>query len=102
MERYLTVRQVMQVLPLGKTTVTAICHELDPVTHGKKLMVTERALQSWIASHTASSRAAIEAAKQKPKPRRVESPWLTPDGKVPTRKQLEKMQAEARKKGGKT
>jgi hypothetical protein len=28
--------------------------------------------------------------------------FLTDDGKIPTRKQLEKMQADARKKGGKT
>lgn len=103
MERYLTVRQVMQVLPLGKTTVTAICHQLDPVTYGKKLMVTERALQGWIASHTASSLAAMEAAKKRPKPRITNADaLLTPEGLIPTRKQLEKMQAEARKKGGKT
>ena len=103
MERYLTVRQAMQMLPLGKTTLTAIFHELNPVTNGRKLLVTERALEGWIARHTASGRTAAEAEKKKPSPKRKDAlPWLTPDGRIPTRKELEKMQAEARKKGGKT
>lgn len=100
--KLLTVRDVMQRIPLGKTRITAIVNTLPHINTGGKLLVDESYVSAWIALNT--KRPGQPDEKPRPKKRRPmpADVFLTDDGKIPTRKQLEKMQADARKKGSKT
>ena len=82
----LTVPKVMEIIPLGRTSVTAIVKSLPHVTAGRKLMVYESEVRAWLRSHT---------TRPGERPQRTNSPKLRPtdtlltaDGLIPTRAQL--------------
>ena len=95
-DRLLTVPKVMEIIPLGRTSVTAIVKSLPHVTMGRKLMVYESAVMGWIRSHTMRPDAKPASVAQRPKRRTVMADGLTPDGLIPTRAQLRAMEGGAK------
>ncbi len=89
-DRLLTVPKVMEIIPLGRTSVTAIVKSLPHVTMGRKLMVYESVVMGWIRTHTTLPDDNTSAARQQKK-RAVMDTGLTPDGLIPTRAQLRAM-----------
>lgn len=77
-DKLLTVSDAMEIIPLGRTSVTAIIKTLPHVTLGRKLMVHRSDIDRWIAQHTKHPQAA-EPPRKRPKPKCVE-PGLTDDG----------------------
>lgn len=84
-ERYWTVKDVMSVLPLGKTTCVKIVNSLPHINVGGKLMIDPRYIREWIARNTktAAQGNAPAPVKKKPRVRKVEG--LTEDGFIPYR-----------------
>lgn len=83
-DRLLTVKDAMEIIPLGKTKVTAIINSIPHINTGGKLLFTRRDLEAWIALNMVTGKK--EAAPQ-PKPRkrpRIEG--LTEDGLIPYRR----------------
>lgn len=78
-DKLLTVADVMEIIPLGKTSVTAIIKTLPCVTMGRKLMVYRSDVDQWIAQHTRQPQQAMEI-KRKPKPKGKPIPGMTDDG----------------------
>ena len=91
-DRLLTVDKVMEIIPLCKTSVTAIVKSIPHVTKGRKLMVFESEVQKWVEAHTIDPNAPKEAKK---KPRVPRGCGLTADGLIPTRAQLRAMERGA-------
>lgn len=91
-DRLLTVDKVMEIIPLGKTSVTAIVKSVPHVTMGRKLMVYESEVSKWVQAHTIDP-SAPTVAKKKPRPSR--GCGLTADGLIPTRAQLRAMERGA-------
>lgn len=83
-ERYWTVRDVMEVLPYSKTKVIDIINSLPHINDGKKLLVEPRQIHEWLLRNTKTAKkTAITPAPKKPKPRKI--PGLTDDGLIPYR-----------------
>ena len=95
--KLLTVRDVMQRIPLGKTRITAIVNTLPHINTGGKLLVDESYVSAWIALNT--KRPGQPDEKPRPKKRRPmpADVILTDDGKIPTRKQLQQILERQRK-----
>lgn len=95
--KLLTVRDVMQRIPLGKTRITAIVNTLPHINTGGKLLVDESYVSAWIALNT--KRPGHPDEKPRPKKRRPmpADVILTDDGKIPTRKQLQQILERQRK-----
>ena len=51
-DKLLTVAKVMEIIPLGRTSVTEIVKSLPHVQMGRKMMVYESHITQWIKSHT--------------------------------------------------
>ena len=85
MERYWTVRDVMEVLPYGKTKVVDIINSLPHINEGKKLLVEPRQIHEWLLRNTkaAAQGNTPTPVKKKPRVRKVEG--LTEDGFIPYR-----------------
>ena len=86
MERLWTVRDVMEVLPYGKTKATAIVNSLPHIGDGGDMLLIEpRYIREWIEKNTRTCGTlnAAPAAKKKPRARKVEG--LTEDGLIPYR-----------------
>lgn len=84
LERYWTVRDVMEVLPYGKTKIVAIINSLPHINDGKKLLVEPRQIHEWLLRNTKTAKkAAIAQARKKPRAQKI--PGLTPDGLIPYR-----------------
>lgn len=86
MERLWTIRDVMDVIPLGKTSCVAIVNSLPHVNLGGKLMIEPKHIRAWIERNTRIGKATEAPApvKKKPRPRKVEG--LTEDGLIPYRR----------------
>lgn len=86
MERLMTVRDVMEVIPLGKTSCVTIVNSLPHINLGGKLMIEPRYIREWIARNTRTGNQKKPPAPpaKKPRPRKVEG--LTEDGLIPYRK----------------
>lgn len=86
MERLWTVRDVMEVIPLGKTRCVAIVNSLPHINLGGKLMIEPKHIRDWIIRNTQVGTQKITSApvQKKPRPRKVEG--LTEDGLIPYRK----------------
>jgi hypothetical protein len=86
MERLWTVRDVMEVIPLGKTRCVAIVNSLPHINTGKKLLIEPRYIRDWINrnTHCGAEKSTPPPAARKPRQRRVEG--LTADGLIPYRK----------------
>lgn len=84
-DRLLTVKDAMQVIPLGKTKVTQIINSIPHINTGGKLLVASSALERWIAQNMRPGKSAEPA--QLPTPRnRPKIDGLTADGLIPYRK----------------
>ena len=97
MQKLLTVKDVMQRIPLGKTKCTEIVNALPHIKAGKRLLITEQTIEDWLRANTHDP----TAKKKRPAP--VAQPqdgdcMLTDDGRVPTRKQLRELEERAKKK----
>lgn len=92
MEKMLTIRDVMEVIPLSKTSCVAIVNSIPHINTGGKLLVSRRELESWIRRHTVTG-------KKPPTPPKMETPeiviqrrkkfqeeGLPEDGRIPYRK----------------
>lgn len=86
MERLWTVKDVMEVIPLGKTRCVAIVNSLPHINLGGKLMVEPKYIRDWIIRNTkaGTQKSTPDPAQKKPRPRKVEG--LTEDGLIPYRK----------------
>ena len=84
-ERLWTVKDVMAVIPLGKTSCVRIVNELPHINLGGKLMIEPRHIREWIArnTQTGAEKKAPSPAKKKPRARKIEG--LTEDGLIPYR-----------------
>ena len=84
-DRLLTVKDAMEIIPMGKTKVTEIINSIPHINTGKKLLCTRNDLEAWIMLNMAPGKKIKEHAPQpKRKPRRIEG--LTADGLIPYRK----------------
>ena len=84
-DRLLTVKDAMQIIPLGKTKVTQTINSIPHINTGGKLLVTSSALERWIAQNMSPGKSAEPA--QLPQPRkRPRIDGLTADGLIPYRK----------------
>lgn len=79
MDKLLTISDVMEIIPLGRSSVTAIVKTLPCVTMGRKLMVHRSDVDRWIAQHTRQPQQATEAVR-KPKPKGKPFSGMTDDG----------------------
>lgn len=85
MERLLTVKDAMEIIPLGKTKVTEIINSIPHINTGGKLLCTRNDLEAWITLNMVPGKRIKEPAPQtKRKPHRIEG--LTADGLIPYRK----------------
>lgn len=83
-DRLLTVKDAMEIIPLGKTKVTEIVNSIPHINTGGKLLFARKDLEAWIMMNMTSGKK--EAAPQ-PKPRkRIKLDGLTEDGLIPYRK----------------
>lgn len=88
MERLWTVKDVMSVLPIGKTACVALINSLPHINTGRKLMIEPRFIRSWIEKNTSIGKRNNEAHKPMPKEvrkKRGEEYELTKDGIIPYR-----------------
>lgn len=93
-DKLLTVKQVMDIIPVGKTTATAIVKSLTYVTLNRKLMVHESSIRGWIAQHT--KHPGETSTKKQPIKRKPEKDafyQLNENGMIPTRRELQRMMA---------
>lgn len=83
-ERLLTVKDAMDIIPLGKTKVTAIINSIPHINTGGKLLFARKDLDAWISMNMVTGNPAKETA---PAPRkRVKIEGLTADDLIPYRK----------------
>ena len=87
MERYLSVKDVMQVLPLGKTKVVALINSLPHINTGGKLMIRQGEFEAYLRRQTVvgTQQAPIPAPAKKQRREWAEM-GLTEDGLIPYRK----------------
>ena len=85
-DRLLTVKDAMQIIPLGKTKVTEIINSIPHINTGGKLLFARKDLESWITRNMVTGKKDKEAAPP-PKPRKkVKIEGMTEDGLIPYRK----------------
>ena len=60
----LTVKAAMEIIPLGKTKVTAIINSLPHINTGGKLLFARRDLEAWITRNKVTGKQVKEAAPQ--------------------------------------
>ncbi len=86
MERLWTVKDVMAVIPLSKTSCVAIINSLPHINLGRKLMVEPQHIRAWIAlnTRTGNQKKPPTPPAKKPRTRKIEG--LTEDGLIPYRK----------------
>lgn len=90
MERLWTVRDVMEVIPLGKTRCVAIVNSLPHINLGGKLMIEPKYIRDWITRNT---RIGIQKDPTSPAPKksvRYKPDGLTEDGYIPYRRSTQK------------
>lgn len=79
LDKLLTVSDVMEIIPLGRSSVTAIIKTLPHVSFNRKLMVYRSEIDQWITRNTIQPQQAMEAHR-KPKPKGKPIPGVTDDG----------------------
>lgn len=80
-----TVRDVMAVIPLGKTTIIEIIKSLPHINTGRKLLVAPEAIMSWVRANTVTPEQTVQPVIRKPRQSRTATP-LTEDGFIPRRR----------------
>ena len=84
-DRLLTVKDAMEIIPLGKTKVTQIIKSIPHINTGGKLLFARKDLEAWIAMNKVTGKQKETAPLPKPRKRpRIEG--LTADGLIPYRK----------------
>jgi hypothetical protein len=84
-DRLLTVKDAMEIIPLGKTKVTQIINSIPHINTGGKLLFSRKDLEAWIAMNKVTGKQKETAPLPKPRKRpRIEG--LTADGLIPYRK----------------
>lgn len=83
-DRLMTVRDAMEIIPLGKTKVTAIINSIPHINTGGKLLFTRKDLEAWIALNMVTGKPPKESPA--PKRKRVKIDGLTEDGLIPYRR----------------
>lgn len=84
-DRLLTVKDAMEIIPLGKTKVTQIINGIPHINTGGKLLFARKDLEAWIAMNKVTGKQKEDAPLPKPRKRpRIEG--LTADGLIPYRK----------------
>ena len=96
MQKLLTVKDVMQRIPLGKTKCTEIVNALPHIKAGKRLLITEQTIEEWLRANTHDPTA--KKKRTAPVVQPLDDCVLTDDGRVPTRKQLRELEERAKKK----
>ena len=72
MERLLTVKDAMEIIPLGKTKVTEIINSIPHINTGGKLLCTRNDLEAWITLNMVPGKRIKEPDPQtKRKPHRI-------------------------------
>lgn len=84
-DRLLTVKDAMEILPLGKTKVTQIINSIPHINTGGKLLFARKDLEAWIAMNKVTGKQK-EAAPQPKTRNRPRIEGLTADGLIPYRK----------------
>lgn len=85
-DRLLTVKDAMQIIPLGKTKVTEIINSIPHINTGGKLLFARKDLESWITRNMVTGKQVKEAAPQPAPRKKVKIEGLTEDGLIPYRK----------------
>lgn len=85
MQKLLTVRDVMEIIPLGKTKIVEIVKSIPHINTGGKLLVEPQAIDRWIAANmvTGNKKAPVPA---KPVRKQYIEMGLTEDGLIPYRR----------------
>lgn len=83
MTKLLTVRDVMEIIPLGKTKVVEIVKSLPHINTGGKLLVDSQSIDRWIAFNMTTG---TKKAPAKPSRKLCLEIGLTEDGLIPYRK----------------
>lgn len=86
MERLLTVRDAMKIIPLGRTKVTEIINTLPHINTGGKLLVSMGALEMWVRENMVNGKEEKKAPPPPPPRKRVKIEGLTEDGLIPYRR----------------
>lgn len=86
MDKLMTVRDAMEIIPLGKTKVTAIINSIPHINTGGKLLFRRHDLDAWIALNMVTGKPPKEAHPTVPKRKRLNLDGLTEDGLIPYRK----------------
>lgn len=79
-----SVRDVMAVIPLGKTTIIEIIKSLPHINTGRKLLVEPQAVMNWIRVNMVQPDAPVPVISSR-KARAPRGPELTKDGLIPRR-----------------
>lgn len=85
MQKLLTVRDVMEIIPLGKTKVVEIVKSIPHIDTGGKLLVEPQAIDRWIAAHMVTGNKKAPAPA-KPVRKQYLEMGLTEDGLIPYRR----------------
>lgn len=96
LERLMSVQQAMKYIPLGKTKMVEVFHDIGAVTIGKKLMVTERQLALYVMRHQTQPDDETQPKRKKPRPKIDMDGLLDEFGRIPTRRE---MREKDKKKG---
>lgn len=96
--KLLTVNDVMRIIPMSKPTVTKIVSSIPHIRAGKRLLVSESEIISWIAKNVKLP----NQPDEKPKPvKRSPLPSdciLNDRGMIPTRREQLEIEERMRKK----
>lgn len=84
-DRLLTVKDAMEIIPLGKTKVTEIINSIPHINTGGKLLFRQHDLDAWITLNMVPGKKIKERAPAPPL-KRVKIEGLTEDGLIPYRK----------------
>ena len=81
-----SVRDVMAVIPLGKTTIIEIIKSLPHINMGRKLLVAPEAIMAWVRTNTVTPEQQMaQPVISKPRKARTTMP-MTEDGFIPRRR----------------
>lgn len=77
-----TIKDVMEVIPLGRTRCVEIVKSLPHINTGKKLLVEPEAIRQWVKTSMVRPAAPVQRVRKA----RTASTGLTADGLIPKRK----------------